>query len=151
MNEHAPLRTRKPAPQLSEFPHQVIEIVRFGDLDPQGHVNNAVYATYFESGRVAMFRGPDLGIGVSDATFVLVRQEIDFLRELHWPGNIVVGSAVGEFRRSSFTIMHGIFRDEVCVASGLATLVMMDTRTRRGRPLPKETIARLSQWKRRDA
>ncbi len=136
-------RPRKPVPQLTDLPHRVTEIIRFGDLDPQGHVNNAVYATYFESGRVAMFRGPDLGIGVSDATFVLVRQEIDFLRELHWPGNIVIGSAVLEFGRSSFTIMHAIFRDDICLAAGIATLVMMDTKTRRGRPLPPETVARL--------
>ena len=26
--------------------------VRYGDLDPQGHVNNAKYLTYFEQARV---------------------------------------------------------------------------------------------------
>ena len=62
------------------------EIIRFGDLDPQGHVNQAVFLTYFESGRVAMFRDPDLGIGVPGATFVMVRMEVDYLKELHWPG-----------------------------------------------------------------
>ena len=32
-------------------------------MDAQRHVNNAVYSTYFETGRVAMFRDPDLGVG----------------------------------------------------------------------------------------
>ena len=140
-------RPRKPAPQLADYPHRVTDVVRFGDLDPQGHVNNAVFATYFESGRVAMFRNPDLGIGVANATFVLVRQEIDFLRELHWPGQVVVGTALAEFGRSSFTVTQAIFRDEDCVAAGRATLVMLDMATRRPRPLPEETIAHLSQWK----
>jgi acyl-CoA thioester hydrolase len=140
-------RPRRPSPQLADYPHRVTDIVRFGDLDPQGHVNNAVFATYFESGRVAMFRNPDLGIGVANATFVLVRQEIDFLRELHWPGQVVVGTALAEVGRSSFTVAQAIFRDEACVAAGSATLVMLDMATRRPRPLPEETIAHLSQWK----
>ena len=47
-----------------DYPHRTAEIVRFGDLDPQGHVNQAVFLTYFESGRVTMFREPDLSVGV---------------------------------------------------------------------------------------
>lgn len=144
-------RPRKPAPQLADYPHQVTDIVRFGDLDAQGHVNNAVFATYFESGRVAMFRNPDLGIGVTDATFVLVRQEIDFLRELRWPGNVMVGTALAEFGRSSFTVAQAIFSGEECAAAGRATLVMIDTVARRPRPLTPEAIARLEQWKYRGA
>jgi acyl-CoA thioester hydrolase len=57
MNDQAPVNR---APQLADYPHRVTEIIRYGDLDPQGHVNNAVFATYFESGRVAVFRQPDL-------------------------------------------------------------------------------------------
>ena len=142
-----PAAQRNPAPQLADYPHQVTDIVRFGDLDPQGHVNNAVFSTYFESGRVAMFRNADLGIGVADATFVLVRQEIDFLRELRWPGNVVVGTALAELGRSSFTVVQAIFSGEQCVAAGRATLVMIDKAARKPRPLPPEVIARLEQWK----
>ena len=127
------------------------DIIRYADLDPQGHVNNAVFATYFESGRVAMFRDPDLGIGVNNATYVLVRQEIDFLSELRWPGNVEIGTGVAEFGRSSFTVAQTIFCGEVCAAAGRATLVMMDMTTRRARPLADEAIARLQKWKYRGA
>jgi acyl-CoA thioester hydrolase len=146
LNEQS-AKPRKPVPQLADYPHRVNDIIRFGDLDPQGHVNNAVYSTYFESGRVAMFRNPDLSIGVPNATFVVVRQEIDFLRELHWPGNVVIGTALAEFGRSSFTVAHVLFNGDVCAAAGRATLVMMDTVTRRARPLTEEAIAKLSLWK----
>lgn len=151
MNEQAPARPKKPAPQLADYPHQVTDVIRYGDLDPQGHVNNAVFSTYFESGRVAMFRDPDLSIGVANATFVLVRQEIDFLREVRWPGNVVIGTALAEFGRSSFTVTQALFRGDECVAAGRATLVMMDTTTRRPQPLPPEIIAKFSQWKYRGA
>ena len=147
MNEQPPPRARKPAPQLADFPHRVRDVIRFADLDPQGHVNNAVFSTYFESGRVAMFRNPDLGIGIANATFVLVRQEIDFLRELHWPGEVEIGTALAELGRSSFTVVQTIFNGDVCAAAGRATLVMMDTLSRRARPLTPEAKAKLEPWK----
>ena len=147
MTDQKPSRPRKPIPQPADYPHRVSDIIRFGDLDPQGHVNNAVFATYFESGRVVMFRDPDLGIGIENATYVLVRQEIDFLSELRWPGQVEVGSAVAEFGRSSFVVMQTIFNGDVCAAAGRATLVMMDTTTRKARPLTPEALARLEPWK----
>jgi acyl-CoA thioester hydrolase len=146
MNEPTAPRPRKPAPLLEHYPHRVAEIIRFGDIDAQGHVNNAVYATYFESGRVAMFRNPDLGIGVPDATFVLARQEIEYLKELHWPGNVEVGTELFEFGRSSFTVAQAVFHNGVCAAGGRATLVMLDKNTRRARPLTDEVKTRLGQW-----
>jgi acyl-CoA thioester hydrolase len=147
VNDKPAAPPRKPVPVLADYPHRVKEIIRYGDLDPQGHVNNAVFSTYFESGRVAMFRDPDLGIGVDNATFVLVRQEIDFLRELRWPGNVEIGTALAELGRSSFTVMQTIFNGDICAAAGRATLVMMDTTTRRARPLTDAAKAKLEPWK----
>ncbi len=147
MNEQPSARPRKPAPQLADFPHRVTDVIRYADLDPQGHVNNAVFSTYFETGRVALFRDPDLGIGVPDATYVLVRQEIDFLHELHWPGNVEIGTGLAELGRSSFTVAQTIFHGDTCAAAGRATLVMLDTATRRARPLTQDAIARLEKWK----
>jgi acyl-CoA thioester hydrolase len=145
MNDQS-ARPASPQPRLSDYPHRITEIIRYGDLDPQGHVNNAVFATYFESGRVAVFRQPDLGIGVPGGTFVLVRAEIDFRKELRWPGNVEVGTAVAEFGRSSFVMRQAVFRDDICAATGRATLVLLDTATRRSRPLPDDVKSRLSRW-----
>ena len=147
MNDQPAPRAPKPAPRLSDYPHQVAEICRFGDLDPQGHVNQAVFNTYFESGRVAMFRNPDLGIGVPGATYVVVRMEVNYLKELHWPGTVEVGTGVTEFGRSSFIAAQAIFKDGVCAAAARATLVCIDLTTRKSRPIPEDAIARLNKWK----
>jgi acyl-CoA thioester hydrolase len=147
VNDPPSERPRKPAPQPADYPHRVADNIRFADLDPQGHVNQAVFLTYFETGRVAMFRDRDLGIGVPGATFVLVRMEIDYLKELHWPGAIEVGTGVAAFGRSSFSVAQAVFRDGVCAATGRATMVCIDLASRKARPLPEEAIARLSQWK----
>jgi acyl-CoA thioester hydrolase len=146
-----PQPTARPVPRLDDYPHQTGDIIRYADLDPQGHVNNAVFATYFETGRVAMFRRPDLGVGVPGGTYVLAHTAIDFLRELRWPGNVEIGTAVAEFGRSSFLVKQAIFRDGECAATGAARLVLIDAATRRSRPLPEDAIANLSRWKYRGA
>ena len=47
-------------PRLEDFPYRLTDNVRFADLDPNQHVNNAVYATYFETGRVTLMKDPVL-------------------------------------------------------------------------------------------
>ena len=42
--------------------------VRYGDLDPQGHLNNAKYLTYFEQARVQYFE--ELGLFSKDQSFM---------------------------------------------------------------------------------
>lgn len=140
-------RPAKHFPRLADYPHQVRDIVRFRDMDAQRHVNNAVYSTYFETGRVAMFRDPDLGVGVANVTFVLARAEIDFLLELHWPGDLMVGTALKKFGRRSFVVAQAVFLGEDCAAFGDFTMVTLNKETREPIPLPDEVIARLSPWK----
>jgi acyl-CoA thioester hydrolase len=141
-----PRPARTPLPVLDDYPHRSADVVRFADLDPQGHVNQAVFATYFETGRVAMFRNRDLGIGAPGMTFVMVRQEIDYLKELRWPGTVEIGTAIAAFGRSSFTVTQVVFSDGACAAAGRSTMVCIDLTTRRPRPLPEEQVARLSPF-----
>ena len=140
----------KPArvlPKLSQFPGRTHDIIRFGDLDPQGHVNNTVFATFFETGRVAFLREPGNGLSPPGTTSVLARLDINFLKELHWPGEVEIGTAIAEIGRSSFTFLQAIFHDGACAATARATMVMIDASTRRSRPLPPESLARLETMK----
>ena len=130
-----------PAPAQAQHPTAKAQV--------QGHVNQAIFLTYFESGRVAMFRNPDLSIGVPGVTFVMVRMEVDYMKELRWPGNLEIGTGLVELGRSSFKVAQVIFHDGVCAAAGRATLVCMDLKTRKAAPLPQPAIERLSQWKMR--
>jgi acyl-CoA thioester hydrolase len=134
---------------LEQFPSRAADIIRFGDLDPQGHVNNAVYATYFETGRVLLLRAPENAINVAGTTSVVARLDISFLKELHWPGNVEIGTGTVEIGRSSYVFAQAVFCDGVCAATGRATMVMIDAETRRARPLPDEVIARLEKLKMR--
>src|SRR5262245_61578037 len=134
---------RAAPPRLEVFPVRVPDLIRFADIDRQGHVNNAVFSTYFETGRVAIIHDAKEGLQVAGATSVLARVEIDFLRELHWPGTVEVGTAVAEIGRSSYVFVQAIYRDGLCGATARSTMVLIDAATRRARPLPPELIERL--------
>jgi acyl-CoA thioester hydrolase len=139
--------TRAAAPPLEAFPVRVGDLIRYGDIDRQGHVNNAVFSTYFETGRVAIIWDKEDGLQVPGATSVLARVEIDFLKELHWPGTVEVGTAVAEIGKSSYVFVQAVYRDGVCAATARSTMVLIDGATRRARPLPPELIERLKKWR----
>ncbi len=58
MHPSVPIAT----PRLEDFPYRLSDNVRFADLDPNQHVNNAVYATYFETGRVTLMKDRSFGL-----------------------------------------------------------------------------------------
>jgi acyl-ACP thioesterase len=45
--------------KLADYPFRLTDNVRYGDLDPNKHVNNGVYSTYFETARVTLLRSGD--------------------------------------------------------------------------------------------
>lgn len=53
--------------------------VRFRDIDAMGHVNNAVFFTYFEEGRLALFQELAVGSGLSAFPFILAHISCDYL------------------------------------------------------------------------
>lgn len=143
MNDQSPARPRRPEARPEQFPYRTGDIIRFGDLDPQSHVNNAVFATYFETGRVVLLRDAKYGLRVPGATFVLARLEIDFRKELHWPGTIEIGTGVADVGRRSFTYAQAIFHEGTCAATSRVIMVLIDQSTRQPRELPDDIVARL--------
>src|SRR5262249_10983740 len=73
LQESSSRSVRAARPRLEDFPVRVTDIIRFGDVDRQGHVNNAVFSTYFETGRVVIIWDEDNGLQVPGATSVLAR------------------------------------------------------------------------------
>jgi acyl-CoA thioester hydrolase len=146
MHDRSSPQPRKPLPSLDDFPGRATHTIRHGDLDSQGHVNNTVFASFLESGRVQVIRDPQHGLRVPGTTLVLARTEIDYLRELHYPGSVEIGTGIAEIGRSSFTFAHALFSGGACAATGRATMVLIDGASRRSQPLPDELIARMRRW-----
>ena len=136
-------------PRLEDFPNRLTDNVRFADLDPNQHVNNAVYATYFETGRVTLVKDRSFGLMPPGLGWMLVRLDIHFRAELRWPGVIEMGLGVSKFGRTSVTFDQVVFSESRCVASAQSVTVLIDETTRKPTPLTEEIIANFQRWRRR--
>ena len=145
---NAPARASA-APLLDHYPYRLTDNIRFADLDPNGHVNNAVYATYFETGRVTLVKDRSFGLMPEGLAWMLVRLDIHFRAELRWPGTIEMGLGVAKFGRTSVTFDQVVFSEGRCVASAQSVTVLIDETTRKPAPLTEEIIRNFQPWLRR--
>lgn len=129
---------------LDDFPLKASDKIRYADTDRQGHVNNAIFATLLETGRVEILYDPASPLADPGCTFVIARLAIDFRSEINWPGMVFIGTRVASIGRSSIKLDQGLFQDDRCVAIAETVIVLMDERTRRSRPLPPAVAERLS-------
>jgi acyl-CoA thioester hydrolase len=136
-------------PRLEDFPYRISDNVRFADLDPNQHVNNAVYATYFETGRVSLMKDSGLGLTPPGLGWIMVRLDIHFRAELRWPGQIEMGLGLAKFGRTSVTFDQVVFSEGKCVASAQAVTVLIDEATRKPTPLTAEIVRNFQPWRRR--
>jgi len=120
--------------------------LRYGDTDRQGHINNAVYCTLFESGRVAFLLNKEGDtMGTRDGkSFMIVKLTLDYLSEMNFPGVAEIGSKIISVGRSSFTVGQAIFKDGVCVSTAQSIVVMTDDATHKSTPLTDEVREALS-------
>ena len=114
--------------------------VRFRDCDAMGHVNHAVYFTYFEQCRLTCWR--ELTGAPSPHTRVIIAHaDCDYRAPAHFGDELEIAMSVGRIGRSSFTLRYEIVRpaDERSIAAGHTVMVSYDYATRAATPLPQPT------------
>ena len=136
-------------PRLEDFPYRLTDNVRFADLDPNNHVNNAVYASYFETGRVTLMKDRASGLMPEGFAWIMVRLDIHFRAELRWPGSIELGLGVAKFGRTSVSFDQVVFSEGLCIATARSVCVLLDEATRKPTPLTDEIIQNFEPWLRR--
>jgi acyl-CoA thioesterase FadM len=90
---------------MSDY-HPVFEMsmpIRWGDMDAFGHVNNTVYFRYMEQVRISWFEQLGIAGGNGEGQGpVIVNASMEFLKQLHYPGDVIGRMTVGVPGRSSF-------------------------------------------------
>ena len=111
--------------------------VRFRDMDSMGHVNNAVYLTYFENARIAYWRAVPGIRSRRNLDYILARAECDFKSPVTVEDELVCHIRVAAFGRTSFAFEY-LLREERTgrvVALGRTIQAMFDYAARRAVPL----------------
>lgn len=73
-------------PRAEDFPHRIVETMRFADTDRNGHITSSTFAICCQSGRLALLSDPARAVTPPSSQFVLARLVLDYRREMHWPG-----------------------------------------------------------------
>ena len=122
------------------------QALRFCDTDRLGHVNNAVYAVMYEAGRAEMLEQAGLLAPSAGRAVVIARLEIDFLREMGWPGTVAVESAIHRIGTKSLHLRQRLSVDGRITSRAVSVLAIIDTGTRRAVPLEDAWRAQFERW-----
>ncbi len=140
---------RKTQMDYAQFPLQAYDKLRFGDTDKQGHVNNAVFATFLETGRTELMfiKEKDHNLLDEACMFVLASSQLNLLAEVNWPGTVEIGTGIKTIGNSSIRFYQCLYQNGKCVAEAETVLVQMNMHTRRSSPLLERTKERLNAYK----
>ena len=124
------------------FPYEIEIEVTFRDIDAMGHVNNAVFFSYFETARVKYimeaFEMLDLDdFDLLDLPLILVNATCSYKSPALLGEKLTVGIGLSRFGTKSFDLLYKILgQDGRIVATGKTVQVMYDYGSRSAYPIP---------------
>jgi acyl-CoA thioester hydrolase len=125
--------------------------VRYGDLDPQGHVNNAKHLTYFEQARIQYMI--ELRLFTKDQSFmeigmILADIHIAYFEPIYFGQNIKVGVHAAKFGNKSMTWEQNIVDADTGkeLAKGEVVIVTYDYKQEKTISIPQEWRERIMQF-----
>lgn len=126
---------------MSELPTATIPIqLRFGDTDKLGHINNAVYASYAEVGRLEFLRA----LGIDAPTLILARLAIDFRRQVVLGDECFITTKVVRVGNSSIVLSQTLSANGEVAADFEAIVVWFDYQAQRPARVPDAARAALT-------
>lgn len=155
---------------LARFTAWVPIEIRYSDLDTQGHVNNAVYFTYFEHARVRFLSALRERVrdelrreplesdeawqaAAEDLPFVVATASCVYRRPITGLDPVTVGVRCESASRASLDLAYAICDHPhgQLFATGATTIVSVDPVTRRPRSLPRWAVRAAAETSRQDA
>jgi acyl-CoA thioester hydrolase len=127
-------------------PFMTSQRLRFCDTDKLGHVNNAVYAVMYEAGRSELMEMAGLLDPGAGRAVVIAHIELDFLREMNWPGEVRISTEVARIGTKSVHMRQSLTLNDQLVSRATSVLAVIDTTTRRAVPIEDAWRTRLEEW-----
>ena len=123
--------------------------IRMRDLDARGHVNNAVYFTYFEHGRLRFYNAELQQNKLSEINFILAHTGCDFIKPVVLTDQIMLQIWVKAIGTKSFTLVYHLVDrvdTDVVFARADSVLVCFDYEKNLSRPVPDDLRVKLGPY-----
>ena len=144
---------RESIPDVFPFRHRMKVQIRFNDIDTLGHVNNAVYFTYFDLGKAKYFEAV-LGGNVDwgNVNVVIANVNCNFFAPVFFNEPIEVITKTRCIHRSSFELVQQIVDAETGDVKSECRTIMVgfDVELQRSAPLEVEWIEALNNFEQRN-
>ncbi len=123
--------------------------VRFKDVDAMGHVNNAVYFTYFEQGRLEFYMSNFGKDCFKIYPFILARCEANFYKEIRLEEKeVILRMWAGEFGNKSYKFFYELVSKDgkVKFADGVSVQVFFDYNSKKTIPIPEDFKEKIKDY-----
>lgn len=127
---------------MSRFTFETTFQPQFRDLDPNNHVNQAIYFSYLEQAR-SRYRYEALKIDHNRGPLAVVYQEMEYSAPVRMNQELTVAQRVREVGRSSLQVEYEVRTNEGVAATGEVVLVTIDRESGGSVPIPEDVRARI--------
>jgi acyl-CoA thioester hydrolase len=133
---------------LSAYPVITDIVVRWGDMDSLGHVNNIVYLQYFETARIEYHQAvgipaPSLNSEIDGV--ILAANSCRYKVPVTYPDTLSVGSRIAAIGPDSFLMEYAALSQKLgrIVTEGDALVVLYNFLERKRAPMSRELRANI--------
>jgi acyl-CoA thioester hydrolase len=124
--------------------HETKLRVRYAEIDAQGHVNNAVYLSYFEVGRVEWLRAAGLSYRELEAQgygIVVVEVLAHYRRAAFFDDELTLRTELADLSRASMRFEYEVSRDGELLVTGHTRHACVDLATGKPIRVPEGVLA----------
>jgi acyl-CoA thioester hydrolase len=127
--------------KISDYKYKTPIAIRFSDIDAVGHVNNAIYLTYFEVARLNYWK-EIISWNLRENGVIVGRSEVNYLKPITLEDEIACYVRTTRIGNSSFDMMHLLVRitpngEEICT-TGKTVCISYDYSLNKSVPIPQK-------------
>lgn len=141
-------KNRTPATRFLRYPFVHRQYVAWGEMDPFAHLNNVVYARYFENARVEFFER--LGVWSHEARSehgpVIINLEMQFRRQVRYPATLDVTLGITRLKSRSMSFLCSMWQGDECVHTAKADSLWVHFEQESPRSIPSDLIGLLHEY-----
>ncbi len=99
---------------------------RFADTDALGHINNTVFAVWFEGARLPVFKIFTPELNLQHWPLIVASVKLDYHAQTHYGSDVELRSFISRIGSSSFDVYQEAWQNGIKTVSGTAVLVQFD-------------------------
>ncbi|WP_445766279.1 acyl-CoA thioesterase [Rheinheimera sp.] len=99
---------------------------RFSDTDALGHINNTVFAVWFEGARLPVFKIFTPELNLQHWPLIVASVKLDYHAQTHYGSDVELRTFISRIGGSSFDVYQEAWQGGIKTVSGTAVMVQFD-------------------------